>query len=81
MVTLSRTGMWPVISTLLLAMHLNFDVLRITHNEPWCVSVLGYAQGVFAPGHKGNKENWMCVSLTLTVPLWLTDALVAWLTT
>ncbi|KAI0711358.1 beta-glucosidase 1A [Earliella scabrosa] len=31
----------------------------ITHNEPWCVSVLGYAQGVFAPGHKGNKENWI----------------------
>lgn len=32
---------------------------RITHNEPWCVSVLGYATGTFAPGHTGNKENWM----------------------
>ncbi|RDX54715.1 beta-glucosidase 1A [Lentinus brumalis] len=31
----------------------------ITHNEPWCVSVLGYATGVFAPGHKGNKEHWI----------------------
>ncbi|MGB8224333.1 MAG: GH1 family beta-glucosidase [Polyangiales bacterium] len=26
----------------------------ITHNEPWCVSVLGYAQGAHAPG----KKNW-----------------------
>ena len=34
---------------------------RITHNEPWCVSVLGHATGVFAPGHTGNKENWMLV--------------------
>lgn len=24
----------------------------ITHNEPWCASVLGYAQGVHAPGRK-----------------------------
>ncbi|KAH9941199.1 beta-glucosidase 1A [Epithele typhae] len=31
----------------------------ITFNEPWCVSVLGYANGVFAPGHKGDKENWI----------------------
>ncbi|RPD65700.1 beta-glucosidase 1A [Lentinus tigrinus ALCF2SS1-6] len=31
----------------------------ITHNEPWCVSVLGHATGVFAPGHKGNKEHWI----------------------
>ncbi len=26
----------------------------ITHNEPWCVSVLGYAQGDHAPG----KKSW-----------------------
>ena len=26
----------------------------ITHNEPWCASVLGYAQGVHAPG----KRSW-----------------------
>lgn len=26
----------------------------ITHNEPWCASVLGYAHGVHAPGRK----NW-----------------------
>ncbi|KAI0765346.1 beta-glucosidase 1A [Fomes fomentarius] len=31
----------------------------ITHNEPWCVSVLGYGTGVFAPGHKGSKEHWI----------------------
>jgi len=24
----------------------------ITHNEPWCVSVLGYADGIHAPGRK-----------------------------
>ncbi len=24
----------------------------ITHNEPWCISVLGYAQGLHAPGRK-----------------------------
>ncbi|KAI0746971.1 beta-glucosidase 1A [Daedaleopsis nitida] len=37
------------------------DIVKnwITHNEPWCVSVLGYANGVFAPGHKGNKEHWI----------------------
>ncbi|MGB5219977.1 MAG: GH1 family beta-glucosidase [Polyangiales bacterium] len=26
----------------------------ITHNEPWCVSVLGHAQGIHAPG----KKSW-----------------------
>ncbi|KAI0777253.1 beta-glucosidase 1A [Trametes elegans] len=30
----------------------------ITHNEPWCVSVLGYGTGAFAPGHNGNVEHW-----------------------
>jgi len=28
----------------------------ITHNEPWCVSVLGYEQGEHAPGHKSVPE-------------------------
>ncbi|OBZ77528.1 Beta-glucosidase 1A [Grifola frondosa] len=31
----------------------------ITHNEPWCVSVLGYQTGIFAPGHKNNTEPWI----------------------
>ncbi|OJT02841.1 Beta-glucosidase 1A [Trametes pubescens] len=31
----------------------------ITHNEPWCISVLGYATGAFAPGHKGDTEHWI----------------------
>jgi beta-glucosidase len=28
----------------------------ITHNEPWCVSVLGYAQGDHAPGRKSWSD-------------------------
>jgi beta-glucosidase len=28
----------------------------ITHNEPWCVSILGYAQGDQAPGRKSWRE-------------------------
>ncbi|KAF5383206.1 hypothetical protein D9615_004958 [Tricholomella constricta] len=28
----------------------------ITHNEPWCISVLGYGHGVFAPGRSSNRE-------------------------
>ncbi|CDO75757.1 hypothetical protein BN946_scf184921.g33 [Trametes cinnabarina] len=31
----------------------------ITHNEPWCVSVLGYGSGEFAPGHQSNTEHWV----------------------
>ncbi|RDB27621.1 Beta-glucosidase 1B [Hypsizygus marmoreus] len=27
----------------------------ITHNEPWCISVLGYGNGVFAPGRSSNR--------------------------
>ncbi|KAF9459727.1 beta-glucosidase 1A [Collybia nuda] len=27
----------------------------ITHNEPWCISVLGYGHGVFAPGRSSNR--------------------------
>jgi beta-glucosidase len=28
----------------------------ITHNEPFCASILGYGSGVHAPGHKNMKE-------------------------
>ncbi|WP_164015253.1 GH1 family beta-glucosidase [Pyxidicoccus trucidator] len=28
----------------------------ITHNEPWCISVLGYGNGEHAPGHKNWSE-------------------------
>ena len=28
----------------------------ITHNEPWCVSMLGHAQGDHAPGHKSWRD-------------------------
>lgn len=28
----------------------------ITHNEPWCASVLGYAHGIHAPGHTSWPE-------------------------
>ncbi len=31
----------------------------ITLNEPWVVSVLGYGQGIFAPGRKSNTEPYL----------------------
>lgn len=31
----------------------------ITLNEPWVVSILGYGQGVFAPGRKSNSEPYL----------------------
>ncbi len=31
----------------------------ITLNEPWVVAVLGYGQGVFAPGHTSNTEPYI----------------------
>ncbi|KAI0659352.1 beta-glucosidase 1A [Cubamyces menziesii] len=31
----------------------------VTHNEPLCISVLGYGTGTFAPGHKSNTEHWI----------------------
>lgn len=31
----------------------------ITLNEPWVVAVLGYGQGVFAPGHTSNSEPYI----------------------
>ncbi|KAF4616421.1 hypothetical protein D9613_008476 [Agrocybe pediades] len=34
------------------------DVVKhwITHNEPWCVSALGYGYARFAPGRSSNRE-------------------------
>ncbi|KGP92284.1 beta-glucosidase [Pontibacillus chungwhensis BH030062] len=29
----------------------------ITHNEPWCVAMLGYYEGVHAPGHQNLQES------------------------
>ncbi|GBE87454.1 Beta-glucosidase 1A [Sparassis crispa] len=37
----------------------------ITHNEPWCISVLGYQKGAFAPGHKGDVEPWIVAHHTI----------------
>lgn len=31
----------------------------ITFNEPWVVSILGYGQGVFAPGRTSNSEPYL----------------------
>ncbi|KAK5109947.1 hypothetical protein LTR62_006436 [Meristemomyces frigidus] len=28
----------------------------ITYNEPWCISILGYSVGQFAPGHTSDRE-------------------------
>jgi beta-glucosidase len=56
---LQDAGGWPVRETVgafvdyaeIVAKRLGDRVRRIaTHNEPWCVSVLGYAQGEHAPG-------------------------------
>jgi beta-glucosidase len=30
-------------------------VFRLTVNEPWCVSILGYGRGVFAPGRSSDR--------------------------
>ncbi|KAI0790359.1 beta-glucosidase 1A [Abortiporus biennis] len=37
------------------------DIVKnwITVNEPWCVTVLGYGNGIFAPGHISNTEPWI----------------------
>ena len=47
---------------------------RLTVNEPWCVSILGYGRGVFAPGRSSDRtrslegdsstEPWMWVNLS-----------------
>jgi beta-glucosidase len=31
------------------------NILRLTLNEPWCVAVLGYGRGVFAPGRSSDR--------------------------
>ncbi|EKM56612.1 glycoside hydrolase family 1 protein [Phanerochaete carnosa HHB-10118-sp] len=31
----------------------------ITFNEPWVISILGYGNGIFAPGHVSNTEPWI----------------------
>lgn len=31
----------------------------ITHNEPWVISILGYGQGMFAPGRRSNSEPYL----------------------
>ena len=48
-------------------------------NEPWCISILGYGRGVFAPGRSSDRirspegdsstEPWMCVLLPLLFKL------------
>ncbi|KAG6840146.1 hypothetical protein C0991_008583 [Blastosporella zonata] len=51
-----RVGITPcLVSGLLFRPHSNLR-FRITHNEPWVVSSLGYAYGVFAPGRSSNRE-------------------------
>jgi beta-glucosidase len=31
----------------------------ITHNEPWCAAILGYAMGIHAPGIKSDTDPWL----------------------
>lgn len=48
-------------------------------NEPWCISILGYGRGVFAPGRSSDRhrspegdssrEPWMYVRLTYRTSL------------
>ena len=56
-------------------------------NEPWCISILGYGRGVFAPGRSSDRirspegdsstEPWMYVRLLQSNTRWsaLTDFL------
>jgi beta-glucosidase len=46
----------------------------ITHNEPWCMAVLGYGLGIFAPGLKDKKlelqtAHHLLLSHGLSVPI------------
>lgn len=31
--------------------------VRITFNEPWCISIMGYGNGLFAPGRSSNRSH------------------------
>lgn len=40
----------------------------LTINEPWCVAILGYGIGVFAPGRKSPEERFVSPSGIVTGP-------------
>jgi beta-glucosidase len=63
--SLQDLGGWPARDTALAFVDYADVVTRslgdrvkhwITHNEPWCISVLGHADGEHAPGHKSWPE-------------------------
>jgi len=80
---LQDEGGWPARSTAeafaeyahLMATHLGDRVKRwITHNEPWCASVLGHLEGVHAPGIKDQaahlrSSHHLLLSHGLAVPI------------
>ncbi len=45
----------------------------ITLNEPWVVAVLGYGQGVFAPGHTSNTEPYVAAHNLLLAHAYAVD--------
>ncbi len=62
---LEERGGWPARATAEAFVELTDAVTRrlgdrvkswITHNEPWCASMLGYGQGVHAPGVKERRK-------------------------
>lgn len=46
----------------------------ITHNEPWCVSVLGHEAGEHAPGHRDPAEALRVAHHVLLSHAWAADA-------
>ncbi len=46
----------------------------ITHNEPWCVSVLGHEEGQHAPGHQDPAEAVRVAHHLLLSHAWARDA-------
>jgi beta-glucosidase len=46
----------------------------ITHNEPWCVSVLGHEEGQHAPGHRDPAEALRVAHHLLLSHAWARDA-------